>query len=44
MKIVRKFSFIAKYFFSVFFKWFIVAALMLAIISIPILVSNIFLK
>jgi len=44
MKTIRKFSFIAKYFFSVFFKWFLVAVLMLAVISIPILVSNIFLK
>jgi hypothetical protein len=44
MKTIRKFSFIAKYFFSVFMKWSIVAIVMMAIIIVPFLLITAFSK
>tara|TARA_A100001011_G_scaffold121336_1_gene128094 strand:- start:205 stop:339 length:135 start_codon:yes stop_codon:yes gene_type:complete len=44
MKKTKKVSFIAKYFFSVFIKWCIIAIVMMAIIIVPFLLITAFSK
>ena len=44
MKEIKKVSFVAKYFFSVFIKWSIVAIVMMAIIIVPFLLITAFSK
>ena len=44
MKKIKKVSFVAKYFLSVFIKWSIVAIVMMAIIIVPVLLITAFSK
>jgi len=44
MKQSRKLTFIIKYFFSIFFKWSVVAAILIGTIVLPFYIINFFSK